>query len=60
MRSLDIKCSVCGNYCNLWLKSFRDYVYKISVDHKYYVQCSYKCWREQGRRFDEIWKKEEK
>ena len=47
---MDIKCSVCGGYCNLWLKSFQDYVYKVKLDSKYIVQCSYKCWRTETKR----------
>lgn len=46
----EIRCSVCGKDCNLWMKSVEAYVYKFNTGHKYLFQCSYHCWREETRR----------
>lgn len=52
----EVRCSVCDENCNLWMKCVQDYVYKIEVDHKYLFQCSYHCWRiEKRREYERRW-----
>lgn len=53
MKKTDIRCSVCGKQCNLWWKSFKDYAYKIYINHKCVVQCSYSCWMKETKRLEE-------
>lgn len=50
MRRYEARCSVCRKLCDFQYRSFYDWTYKIKIEGKYLIQCSYSCWRkEKGR-----------
>jgi len=48
-----IKCSICGKICDFWIRSLKDYTYKVRYNTRLRVQCSYTCWGKELERKEE-------